>query len=42
MNRLFDGSTSKLVMQALGNAPEADEEQLARIEALLTEIENKS
>ena len=42
VNRLFDGSTSKLVMQALGNAPEADEEQLARIEALLTEIEKKS
>ena len=42
VNRLFDGSTSQLVMQALGNSPEADEEQLARIEALLSEIEDKS
>lgn len=41
VNRLFDGSTSKLVMQALGNSPTADKEQLARIEALLSEIEKK-
>lgn len=40
VNRLFDGSTSQLVMQAVGNSPSADKEQLARIEALLTEIEN--
>jgi len=40
VNRLFDGSTSQLVMQALGNSPSADADQLARIEALLTEIEN--
>lgn len=39
VNRLFDGSTSQLVMQALGNSPKADADQLARIEALLTEIE---
>ena len=39
VNRLFDGSTSQLVMQALGNSPTADKEQLARIEALLSEIE---
>ncbi len=41
VNRLFDGSTSQLVMQALGNSPKADPEQLARIEALLSEIENE-
>lgn len=41
VNRLFDGSTSQLVMQALGNSPKADKEQLARIEALLSEIEEK-
>ena len=40
VNRLFDGSTSQLVMQAVGNSPSADKEQLARIEALLSEIEN--
>ena len=40
VNRLFDGSTSQLVMQAVGNSPSADPEQLARIEALSTEIEN--
>lgn len=39
VNRLFDGSTSQLVMQALGNSPSADKEQLARIEALLSELE---
>jgi len=39
VNRLFDGSTSQLVMQALGNTPKADQEQLARIEALLSEME---
>jgi predicted transcriptional regulator len=42
VNRLFDGSTSQLVMQALGTSPQADEEQLARIEALLSEIEDNS
>lgn len=40
VNRLFDGSTSQLVMQAVGNSPSADKDQLARIEALLSEIEN--
>ena len=39
VNRLFDGSTSQLVMQALGNSPTADKNQLAQIEALLSEIE---
>ena len=40
VNRLFDGSTSQLVMQALGNSPSADKEQLARIEALLSEFDD--
>jgi predicted transcriptional regulator len=39
VNRLFDGSTSQLVMQALGNSPKADKKQLAQIEALLSEME---
>jgi predicted transcriptional regulator len=39
IERLFDGSASQLVMQALGDSRKADHEQLARIEALLTEIE---
>jgi len=39
-NRLFDGSTSQLVLQALGNAPEADQEQLDKIRALIEEMED--
>ena len=38
-NRLFDGSTSQLVLQALGNSPKADPAQLEKIQALLSEIE---
>ncbi len=37
--RLFDGSTSQLVLQALGNSPRADQGQLDKIQALLSEIE---
>lgn len=40
VNRLFDGSTSQLVLQALGNSPTADKLQLEKIEALLTELED--
>jgi predicted transcriptional regulator len=40
VNRLFDGSTSQLVLQALGNSPTADKLQMEKIEALLTEIED--
>jgi predicted transcriptional regulator len=40
VNRLFDGSTSQLVLQALGNSPTADKLQLEKIEALLTEFED--
>ena len=41
INRLFDGSTSQLVLQALGNSPKTDKEQLEKIQALLAEIEGK-
>ena len=41
VNRLFDGSTSQMVLQALGNSPKADEAQLEKIQALLSEIEDK-
>lgn len=40
VNRLFDGSTSQLVLQALGNSPTADKLQMEKIEALLTELED--
>lgn len=40
VTRLFDGSTSQMVMRALGHSSAADARQLARIEALLSEIEN--
>lgn len=38
-DRLFDGSTSQLVLQALGNSPEADPEQLEQIRQLLQKME---
>jgi predicted transcriptional regulator len=41
VNRLFDGSTSQMVLQALGNSPKADDQQLEKIQALLSEIEDK-
>ena len=41
INRLFDGSTSQLVLQALGNSQKTDKEQLEKIHALLAEIEGK-
>ncbi|NIM71298.1 MAG: BlaI/MecI/CopY family transcriptional regulator [Xanthomonadales bacterium] len=39
VHRLFDGSTSQLVLQALGNAPRADQARLQRLERLLGEME---
>jgi predicted transcriptional regulator len=39
VNRLFDGSTSQMVLQALGNSPKADDAQLEKIQALLAELE---
>jgi predicted transcriptional regulator len=41
VNRLFDGSTEQLVMQALGNAPAADAEQLERIRELISKFEEE-
>jgi BlaI family penicillinase repressor len=38
-DRLFDGSTSRLVLQALGNAPEANSEELDRIRQLLSRLD---
>jgi len=38
-DRLFDGSTSRLVLQALGNAPQADSEELDRIRELLSRVD---
>lgn len=40
IERLFDGSASQLVLQALGDSRQADPAQLARIEALLAEIDD--
>ena len=37
--RLFDGSTSQLVMQALGGEQEAGDEELQRIRKLIEEAE---
>ena len=39
-NRLFDGSTSQLVLQALGNSEQPDKEQLEKIRALIEEMED--
>lgn len=39
--RLFNGSTSQLVLQALGSHPETSREELKEIRALLREIEAK-
>lgn len=41
VNRLFDGSTSQMVLQALGNSPKADKDQLEKIQKLLVEIEGQ-
>ena len=40
VDRLFDGSTSQLVLQALGNAPRADAEELERIRRLLADLDD--
>ena len=37
--RLFDGSTSRLVLQALGNAPAASTEEMREIRELLSRLE---
>lgn len=40
VTRVFNGSSSQLVLQALGSAPPATSEELAEIRALLDELEN--
>jgi BlaI family transcriptional regulator, penicillinase repressor len=37
--RLFDGSTSRLVLQALGNSPTASESEMREIRALLSRLD---
>jgi len=39
-NRLYDGSISQLVLKALGNTPEVDQKQLAKIQILIGEMQN--
>ena len=41
VDRLFDGSTEQLVMQALGNAPKADSDQLNKIRDLISKFEEE-
>lgn len=38
-DRLFDGSTSRLVLQALGNSPAASGEEMREIRELLARLE---
>jgi predicted transcriptional regulator len=39
VTRVFNGSSSQLVLQALGNAPHATREEVAEIRALLDQLE---
>lgn len=41
VSRVFNGSSSQLVLQALGSAPPATSEELADIRALLDRIESQ-
>jgi len=38
--RLFDGSTSRLVLQALGNSPKASDNDMREIRALLSRLDS--
>lgn len=40
-NRLFDGSTSRLALQALGSAPNANREEIEHIRELLTRLDGE-
>jgi len=40
-NRLFDGSTSKLVLHALANSRVADQERLLKIHTLISRMQGK-
>jgi len=39
--KLFDGSTSQMVLEALGNAPKADSKEMDKIRDLIRELEEK-
>ena len=39
--KLFDGSTSEMVLEALGNAPRADSKEMEKIRDLIRELEDK-
>ena len=41
VDRVFNGSSSQLVLQALGSAPPASAEELAEIRALLDRLESE-
>ena len=41
VSKLFDGSTSEMVLEALGNAPKADSKEMDKIRDLIRELENK-
>ena len=38
--KLFDGSTSEMVLEALGNAPRADSKEMEKIRDLIRELED--
>jgi len=40
-NRLFDGSTSQLILHALANSRVADQEQLLKISTLISRMQGK-
>lgn len=42
VNRVYDGSASRLVMQALGMSRPASKEELGKIEALIQQLKNGS
>lgn len=41
VSKLFDGSTSEMVLEALGNAPRADSKEMDKIRDLIRELEDK-
>ena len=41
VSKLFDGSTSQMVLEALGNAPQADSKEMDKIRDLIRELEEK-
>ena len=41
VSKLFDGSTSEMVLEALGSAPRADSKEMDKIRDLIRELEDK-